>query len=122
MSKFIVTISILFSIFISSCTKEELQYQDRSKKLYTYYVSTQGNEAYITYLDKNGINYLTQKNDTWHHTFNVNRGDTIFLNIKTTDGCTLTFYAAFDGQKQYYFDNFYLGANHQTQVSYIIQY
>ena len=122
MYKYILSVLVILSFLLGSCTKEELQYQDKSKKLFTYFVSTTGNEAIITYKDKSGINSFTQKDETWHTTFEVARGDTVFIRISTVNSCTVNFYSAFDGKKQFYLTNHFLPPNNQTEVAYIINY
>ena len=122
MQKLILTVIITLSFFLGSCTKEETQYMDKSKKMFTYYVSTKGNEATITYKDKNGFNQFYQKDDTWHTTFEVNEGDTVYIRIFTENSCIVNFYTALEGKKQYYLTDAFLPPNNIAKVAYIIHY
>jgi len=120
MSKYLLSLIIISSILIGSCTKEELQYQNKSTNLFTYYVSTEGGDAEITYYTKSKLNTFIQKDATWHTTINLNKGDTAYIRVYTETGCTLNMYTAYNGYKTYLTEDHYLQSFHKMEIAYII--
>lgn len=85
----------LLSLGISSCQKVEEPQKVGHK--FTYYGVTDGQLA-IRYSDNTGaIHQVYVNNEEWHITFNVNIGDTMYIEMIPTMQCYMGYYFAQDG-------------------------